>query len=250
MSLGIDGQALVGLLDLAEQRIDLREALDFVAPQLDAVRVVVVGGVDFDDVAAHAESAAAEIGFVAVVEDLDQLGDDCVARDLLALFEHQQHAVVGFGRAQAVDAAHAGDDHAVAALEQRFGGGEAQLVELVVDGGFFFDVDVARGDVGFRLVVVVIADEVLDGVVGEERFELVIELRGEGLVVRQDQRRAAHGLDDLGHGEGLAGPGHAEQNLVLFPFANSAREFGDGVFLVAARAVVDRQSKSHAYRLA
>jgi hypothetical protein len=50
-----------------------------------------------------------EIGVVAVVEDLHQLGDsDLVARDALALFQHEQHAVVGLGRAQAVDAADAG----------------------------------------------------------------------------------------------------------------------------------------------
>ena len=113
--------------------------------------------------------AAPEVAVVALVEDVDQPRDDLLARDLLAFFEHQQHAVVGFGRTEAVDAADAGDDDAVAALEQRAGGREAQLVQLVVDGGFFFDVDVARRDVGFRLIVVVVADEVLDRVVREVR---------------------------------------------------------------------------------
>jgi hypothetical protein len=56
------------------------------------------------------------------------------------------------------------DDDAIAALEEALGGGEAQLVQLVVDGGVLFDVDVAGGDVGLGLVVVVVADEVLDGV--------------------------------------------------------------------------------------
>ena len=70
--LGIDGQPQVGLLHLAGQRIDLREVLDLVAPQFDAIGVVVVGGKELDDVAAHAEGAAAEIGVVALVEDLDQ----------------------------------------------------------------------------------------------------------------------------------------------------------------------------------
>ena len=37
---------------------------------------------------------------------------------------------------------------------------------LMVD--FFFDEEVAGGDVGFGLVVVVVGDEVFDGVVGEE----------------------------------------------------------------------------------
>ncbi len=39
-----------------------------------------------------------------------------------------------------------------------------KLVELVVDGRFLLDVDVAGGNVGFRLVVVVVGDEVLDRV--------------------------------------------------------------------------------------
>ena len=119
MRLGIDRQPQVGLLDLPEQRIDLRQALDLVAPQFDAVRVVVVRRIDLDHVAAHAKRAAAEITVVALVENLHQLRDDLVARDLLPLFQHQQHAVIRFRRPEAVDAAHAGHDDAVAPLEQR-----------------------------------------------------------------------------------------------------------------------------------
>src|ERR1039458_3583411 len=51
---------------------------------------------------------------------------------------------VGLGRSQAVDATDAGDDHAIAALEEALGGGEAELVQLVVDGGVLFDVPICR----------------------------------------------------------------------------------------------------------
>jgi hypothetical protein len=44
----------------------------------------------------------------------------------------------------------------------------------------------------------------------------VVELRGEGLVVREDERGALDLLNDGGHGEGFAGAGDAEQDLVLF----------------------------------
>ena len=145
--------------------------------------------------------------------------------DLLAFFEEEQHAVVGFGRAEAVDAGDGGDDDAVAAFEEGARGGEAELVELLVDGGFLLDVEVAGGDVGFGLVVVVVGDEVLDGVVGEEGFELVVELGGEGLVVREDEGGALDLLDDLGHGEGLAGAGDAEQDLILFAGGEAGDEF-------------------------
>ena len=77
------------------------------------------------------------------------------------------------------------------------------------------DVGVGARDVGFGLVVVVVADEVLDGVVGEELFELGVELRGQRLVGRQHQRRPLHSLDHLRDGERLAAAGHAEQRLVL-----------------------------------
>jgi hypothetical protein len=57
-----------------------------------------------------------------------------------------------------------------------------QPIDLVVDRGVLLDIEVLRGDVGLRLVVVVIADEVLDGVFGKELPELVAELRRQSLV--------------------------------------------------------------------
>ena len=46
-----------------------------------------------------------------------------------------------------------------------------------------------RGQVRLGLVVVEVADEVLDRVLREELAELGVELRGERLVVGEDQRR-------------------------------------------------------------
>ena len=51
---------------------------------------------------------------------------------------------------------------------------------------------------------------------GEEVFEFVVELGGEGFVVGHDQRGAVQLLDDFGGGVGLAGAGYAQKNLMLF----------------------------------
>ena len=80
------------------------------------------------DVAADAEGAAAEIYVVAFVEDFYQAAGDVFALDLLATLEEEEHAVVGFGAAEAVDATDGADDDGVAALEERARGGEAELV--------------------------------------------------------------------------------------------------------------------------
>ncbi len=245
VALRIDGQARVLLLHGAEEGIDLRERFDLVAEELDAVGSFVVGGEDFDDVAADAKGAAAKVDVVALVEDFDQAAGDVFAADLLALFEKQQHAVVGLRRAEAVDAADGADDDGVASLEEGARGREAELVELFVDGRFFLDVEIAGGDVGLGLVVVVVADEVLDRVTGKELLELVIELGGEGLVVGEDQRRTVGLLDDLGHGEGLAGAGDAEEDLVFFAGGETANELVDGARLVAAGLIGGDELKVH-----
>ena len=80
---------------------------------------------------------------------------------------------------------------------------------------------------------------------GEELLELVIELGGEGLVVGQDEGGAVGLLDDLGHGEGLAGAGDAEQHLVLFSGGEAVDELLDGAGLVALGFVGGDQLKVH-----
>ncbi len=71
----------------------------------------------------------------------------------------------------------------------------------------------------------------------EERFELVIKLRRQRLVVRQDERRAVHLLDDLGHREGLARAGDAEQHLMLLAVVDTAGQRLDRGTLISLRFV-------------
>ena len=110
-----------------------------------------------------------------------------------------------------------------------------ELVDLVVDVGLFLDVEVAAGHVGLGLVVVVVGDEVLDGVVGEEVAELLHQLGCQRLVRRDHQGGALDQLDDLGHRVRLAGAGDAQQRLVLQAGANALCQLFDGLRLISAR---------------
>ena len=96
------------------------------------------------------------------------------------------------------------DDDDIAALEQGPCRRQPHPIDLVVDRGFFLDIRVTGGNVGFGLVVVVIADEVLDRVFRKEPSEFLIELRGQRLVVRHHQRRPMHLRQHLRHGVCLA----------------------------------------------
>ena len=197
--------------DLAGERVELRERLDLIAEEDRAVGGLGVGGEDLERLPLDAEVAARDRRVVARVLDRDELAQELVAVDVVAGAQQLHVALVDVGRAQAVDAGHRRDDDHVAAREHRCGGGMAQAVDLRVDRGVLLDVEVARGDVGLRLVVVVVGDEVLDRVVGEVGPELVAELRRERLVVRDDERRPLDRLDRAGHRHRLAGAGRAQQ---------------------------------------
>ena len=77
----------------------------------------------------------------------------------------------------------------------------------------------------------------------------MVELSGERLVVREDESRALHGLDDLRHGEGLAGTGDAEQDLILLSGGEAGDKLGDGSGLVALGLVRGIELKLHLCRI-
>ena len=65
-----------------------------------------------------------------------------------------------------------------------------QALNLVVDGGVLLNVGVSLGDVGLRLIVVVIRDKLLHSIVRKKLPEFAAQLGGQGFVVSQDQGRA------------------------------------------------------------
>jgi hypothetical protein len=65
------------------QRLEARDAFDFVAEKFDAQAVFASGGADFDGVAAHAEIAALEGDVVAVVLQATRREKNC-SREIAA----------------------------------------------------------------------------------------------------------------------------------------------------------------------
>ena len=115
--------------------------------------------------------------------------------------------------------------------------------------GILLDERVRARDVGLGLVVIEIADEVFDGVVREEAFELRVKLRRERLVVRDDQRGLVHVPDDVGDRERLARTRDAEQHLMLRAGQHALRQLRNRLRLVAGGRVVGNEFK-HRPRLA
>lgn len=236
---GEEGVGFDALDDRSGKGVDGGKAFDFVAEKFDADRgLVEVSGVDLDDVATDAEFSSPEGDVVAFEEEVDELFEEGVAVEFLSGPDGEHRAFVVIGTSQAVDAGDGGDDDDVLAGEYGTHRRKAEAFDLVVDGGVFLDVGVGAGDVGLGLVVVEVGDKVFDGVVGEEVLKLGVELGSEGFVVGHDQSRASDVLNDVGHGEGFAGTGDAEEGLMGIAGVDGVGELGDGLLLVPGGRVV------------
>ena len=105
----VGGRVDVGLLALGEQlagqRVELGDALDLVAEELDADERLVRGRLELERVAADAEPGARQRLVVALVLEVDELAQDGVAAVLPADPQLQDGGAVVDRRAEAVDAA-------------------------------------------------------------------------------------------------------------------------------------------------
>ncbi len=230
----VDGALIEHRDRVAGERLDATDALDRVAPELDAVRLLHVRRKDLDGIAAHAEGALLEARIVAAVLDAHEVGQDGIASPLLAGLHGDHEPPVLDRVTEAVDGAHGGDDDHVTALHETGGCPQPQRLDVLVDRRILLDVDVGRRDVCLRLVVVVVRDEVLDRIVRKKLPELTVQLRRQRLVVRKDERRLAIVGEHVRQRHRLARARDAEKGLVPVAPEDTLRQLGDRLGLVTS----------------
>jgi len=151
---------------------------------------------------------------------------------MLSPFDGGDELLVFFGITQPVDTGNGSDYQDVPPVKESTGGGMTEFIYFLIDFRFLFYIEVPVRDISFRLVVVVIADEIFDGIVREKFLEFLVKLGGEGLVVADNERWFLNAFDDIGHCEGLAAAGDAQQGLMTVTFIQTFDQFINRLRLV------------------
>ena len=223
----------------AGDHVDLGNAVDLVAEKFHPDGgILPVGRENFHRVPTDAEHITLKGDVVALVAVLHQPAEQFVPFHGVAHPEGDHHFLKILRFAQTVDAGHRRHHDHIPPFQQGAGGREPQPVDLLVGGGVLFDIGIGVGNIGLRLVIVVVGDEILHGVIGEKLLELGAQLGRQGLIVGQHQGGTLDGLDGLGHGKGLAGAGDAQQRLLRKPHLHAPGEGGDGRGLIAGGLIL------------
>ena len=238
MAAGVNREAGNLLANAAGQRVKQLQALDFVIKQLHADgHFAVLSRENVDGVAPHPESAAAEIHVIALVLHAHQLGNNVSLTQLVADAQRHHHLVIALRFADTVDRRHCGHDDHIPPLQQALGAREAHLLDVLVDRAVLFNKEVTLRHVGFGLVVVVVTDEIFHRILGEELAKLAVKLCCQRFVGRKHNGRTPQTRNHVGHGEGLARAGHAEQGLEHFTVFHTTHQLADSLRLVTGRRI-------------
>ena len=124
--------------------------------------------------------------------------------------QRDDHALIINRVAQTVQTADRGHHDHIPALKQRGCGTVAQAVDLLVDGGILLDIGIRVGNIGLRLIIIVIRNKVFHRIFREKLPKFAAKLSSQRFVVRQNQGGAVQFFDDRGHGKGLTGAGDTQ----------------------------------------
>ena len=230
----------------SRHRIDEGDTVHFVAEKLNAGGIVRSAEENVHRIPLDPEGTALEIRFRPVIEGVDNPVQEPGHGHLLPFADRHGLVMEVVRVPDAVQAGYAGDNDDIPPPgHQRRRGTDPEFVDLVVDAQVLLNIRVCRRNIGFRLVIVIVGDEILDSVVRKKSLEFTIKLGGEGFVVTQHEGRTLQPLDDIGHGESLARSRHAEERYGIHALVQGATEPVNGCRLVAGRLVCRLESEFH-----
>ena len=153
----------------------------------------------------HPKGSPVKIHIIAGILNIDQL-----VNHLIPVFYHagpkrNHHLLIINRRAQPINTGHRGHNNHISAFRKCRRSRMAQLINLIIDCRVLLYICVGRGNIGLRLVVVVVRDKILDCILREELLKLAVKLGCQSFIVCDNQGRLIQSLNDISHGKGLSG---------------------------------------------
>ena len=228
-----DVDLLVLADDLAGKRMHGREGLDLVSEELHAQGVLLVDREDLQGISAHSEGAPLPRDVVADVLVGDEVTQQLVTIPFLPDLQRDHPVDILLRSTQTVDGRDGRHDDDVSPGQQGIRRGVTQPLDLLVETGVLLDEGIRLRDVRLGLVIVVVRDEVLDGIVREEGAQLLGELGRQGLVGLHDEHRPLQLLRQPRHRGRLTSTSGTKQDDVLLTVLDPLLQLRNGLRLVA-----------------
>ena len=222
---------------LAGYRVYVAYILYHVTEEFEANRKGLVRRMKLNHVSAHPERAPLKINVVPRILQVGKPAKQFISVYAIAAPNDYHTGLIILRRAQPENTRNRRNNDTIFPCRKTRGGGKTQPVKVGVLRCVLFYVYVTLRDISFRLVIVVIAHEILDGIIRKKLFELFVQLCRQRLIVRYHKHRQVKSGDGMSHCERLAGAGNSHQGLESFAAAQTFYEPLNGLRLVTRRRI-------------
>ncbi len=170
----VNGYRLFFPEQFAGEGVNLQNPLNLIPKKLNPDHILLVSRDNLHHIPAHPEGSPAEAQIVPGVLDPHQAPEEFIPFLPLPATQGNRQPLIILRRTQAVNTRNAGHDEHIPPFEEGGGGGMPEPVNLLINTGVFFDIGIGLGDVGLRLVIIIVTDEIFDGVFREELLKLTV----------------------------------------------------------------------------
>ncbi len=160
--------------NLTRQRVNLRDPFHFIPPKLNPVRRLSISRHNLQRIAPHPEDAPPQFQVIPFILNINQVAQNGIPAVHLPSFQFHRHLSPRFRITNTINARNRRHNDNILPAHQVGRRRQPQPVNLFINICFFFDIQVMPGNISFRLVIIIIADEVGDGVFREKLFELAV----------------------------------------------------------------------------
>ena len=230
---------------LSGDHIDFGNTVDLIAEKLNAdCCFTSIGWKNLHYIPAHTEFVSDEIDIIALILQFDQFFGQFIALLLHSGTQRDYHVAVIDWVTQRIDAGNTGNDDDIPAFGQCRSSRMSELLDLIIDCTVLFDIGIGIRDIGLRLIIVVVRDEVFHRIIWKKRLKLRAKLCCQRLVVCQNQSWTIYCFDNIGHGKSFTRTGNTQQCLFLVSMKNTLCQLLDCLRLVSSRLIGRYQLKS------
>ena len=92
--------------------------------------------------------------------------------------EGNHHLLIVFLAADAIYTGDRGNHDYIPTLDQGCRGTVSKFIDLIIDGGILLDIGIRGGNIGLRLIIIIVGYKVFHGILREKLLHLTVELCG------------------------------------------------------------------------
>ena len=224
--------------NFARNRVETADSFNFISKKADPDKFFfTISRENFERISPDTKNTRFDFHFVSLITNIYQLTQECVPTIDLPEGNVQNRGTVGVRVAQTINCRNRSYDNHVLTRHQSGGCSQTKAVNFFINVGLFFYIKVSSGNVGFRLVVVVVRNEIFHSIFGKKLGIFGVELGCQGFVMGHHQCRQLKLLDNVGNGESFTSAGCAKEHLVVVAFVDAFNNFSNRFGLVAGRLI-------------